>query len=459
MRSQPLFSPRTRRTIWRVALCALVPLLALMALRLIWGWEASHRLAKVIAQLKAEGVQFEPPAVNTPEDQDPQATLLKAVQAISLSSEERDLLSWGDDRASDDLHWNETHMGQIRAIVERNSPAFSWIDKAAFLSGAPHKLPSNSDVDGVFNLCHLLYASALVAHEDHRDLESLLALHRVLVASRIFDQNRRLYCHVNAMALRAGLAAGGLERLDGPLVLQNELQIQQARALLLELNDMKQFQAAAPGAWDGEIAHTKDWFERQLGLDAWWILPLRTDEEARDLLGERHACAGTWLSDWPSATSYFSSASQPLPLGISNLQDITIRLSMDQGTAEEFMRRHFRAAAQSRASAILLAARLYEHTHGRLPDALSELVPDLLPETPVDPFSPRGDPLRYRKDLDGPTVWSVGENGTDDGGITQFDPDGKKKPRWGAYPISRDQLDLIFGAAWTHAKPPATLPN
>jgi hypothetical protein len=70
-----------------------------------------------------------------------------------------------------------------------------------------------------------------------------------------------------------------------------------------------------------------------------------------------------------------------------------------------------------------LALRCYEAEHGRLPERLDELVPEYLPEVPLDPFD--GEPLRYRADGDAaPRVYSIGPNRRDDGGVA--DPRSEK---------------------------------
>ena len=50
------------------------------------------------------------------------------------------------------------------------------------------------------------------------------------------------------------------------------------------------------------------------------------------------------------------------------------------------------------------------------PKSLDELVPDLLPEIPTDPFD--GKPLRYRATTDGFVVYSVYQDKRDDGGVS-----------------------------------------
>jgi hypothetical protein len=71
-----------------------------------------------------------------------------------------------------------------------------------------------------------------------------------------------------------------------------------------------------------------------------------------------------------------------------------------------------RLGRDSALAAIALAR--HRLRNGTFPDTLDTLVPDLLPALPIDPHS--GDPLRYELRDGQPTLWSVGENGVDDGG-------------------------------------------
>ncbi len=62
-----------------------------------------------------------------------------------------------------------------------------------------------------------------------------------------------------------------------------------------------------------------------------------------------------------------------------------------------------------------IALKRHQLRQGRFPNDLSELVPSLLPEVPVDWMS--GQPLRYRLNSDGTyTLYSVGKDGRDDNG-------------------------------------------
>jgi hypothetical protein len=86
---------------------------------------------------------------------------------------------------------------------------------------------------------------------------------------------------------------------------------------------------------------------------------------------------------------------------------------------------HYRALADRRMAATVLACRLFAADHdGRLPRTLEELVPAYLPAVPLDPLAAGGRPLGYvsaEKDPAKPRVYSVGPNGVDDGGA-EADP-------------------------------------
>jgi len=62
-----------------------------------------------------------------------------------------------------------------------------------------------------------------------------------------------------------------------------------------------------------------------------------------------------------------------------------------------------------------IALKRFQLRHGKLPETLNELAPEFLRAVPIDPFD--GKPLRYRSNADGTyLLYSVGEDGKDDGG-------------------------------------------
>ena len=65
-----------------------------------------------------------------------------------------------------------------------------------------------------------------------------------------------------------------------------------------------------------------------------------------------------------------------------------------------------------------LACRLYKSRTGQYPDRLEALVPGILEEVPIDPFT--GKALVYRREGEGFVVYSLGTNEKDDGGRSTF---------------------------------------
>ncbi|HPD29611.1 MAG TPA: hypothetical protein PLL20_06430 [Phycisphaerae bacterium] len=70
--------------------------------------------------------------------------------------------------------------------------------------------------------------------------------------------------------------------------------------------------------------------------------------------------------------------------------------------------------AQVRAARTGLAIERFRSDHGRFPQRLEELVPQYLPALLIDPFDDK--PLRYRVTDDAVIIYSIGEDGIDDGG-------------------------------------------
>ena len=71
--------------------------------------------------------------------------------------------------------------------------------------------------------------------------------------------------------------------------------------------------------------------------------------------------------------------------------------------------------AAREAAITAIALKRYQLTHGDFPADLTALVPEFVSAIPRDPVD--GQPLRYRRNADGTfLLYSVGENGKDDGG-------------------------------------------
>lgn len=86
------------------------------------------------------------------------------------------------------------------------------------------------------------------------------------------------------------------------------------------------------------------------------------------------------------------------------------------------LQRAMRAETERSVCVCAIALKRYSLRYGKFPDTLDALVPEFLSSVPIDYMD--GKPLRYRLNADGSfTLYSVGEDGKDDGGDTALLPD------------------------------------
>jgi len=94
---------------------------------------------------------------------------------------------------------------------------------------------------------------------------------------------------------------------------------------------------------------------------------------------------------------------------------------------------------------IKLAIRAFRLLHGRYPDSLAQLTPEILPALPADPFTD-GQPFRYKPSGNSYLLYSVGPDGKDDGGRmidTGPSPNGGTNQRYFVKPESTG--DVVAG--------------
>jgi hypothetical protein len=98
-----------------------------------------------------------------------------------------------------------------------------------------------------------------------------------------------------------------------------------------------------------------------------------------------------------------------------------------------------RAETERSMAVCAVALKRYSLRHGQLPASLDALVPEFLPAVPTDYMD--GQPMKYHLNPDGSFVlYSVGENGTDDGGDVTLLPD--RKNFWNLW----DRRDFVWPA-------------
>jgi hypothetical protein len=205
--------------------------------------------------------------------------------------------------------------------------------------------------------------------------------------------------------------------------------------LIDKLLDSNESSQSARCAWQFErLTSLDDRFFLSRGFvvprELWWLRPMSRLDHLR-----LSRFAGT-AADALRAESYPRVAAS-LPVEDNRestppaYQMTRTRSSVLRPPARRYAENHFRVIAIHRTTATMLALRLFAVDHdGRLPRTLDELVPRYLPSVPTDPFDPAGRSIRYRPDASPPTLYSVGVDGIDDGGLSPPNTTPRKNGDW-----------------------------
>jgi hypothetical protein len=138
----------------------------------------------------------------------------------------------------------------------------------------------------------------------------------------------------------------------------------------------------------------------------------------------------TWLTDTLNCMEAHIEASQLPPVERlkrsrqirDEIQQLSFLHLMTKNVAPAITRvaeLDLRARAHLELARTALAIERYRLARGQVPQRLEELVPQYLPEVPSDPFD--GNPIRYRRTEPGYCLYSISEDGQDNGGQEKTD--------------------------------------
>ncbi len=403
---------------------------AIVALRLAWGLEASHRLAAEQAAMRSQGIAVTPTELpdpsKIPPDQDAVRPFVQAQSDFKLGDDDNKLVNMFDKTVGidrlDRVTFTPDEISNLRRIWSEHQDVITDLDRSQTLSQCawPNDyhdyfgIPSQYSIAAGNTPAKWLCEKSIIDAADHHDADALRNLRRAVNIGRITRAQPMFISWLVAGAIEMD-AIRTFERLEPALDWNNPAVIQEARSLLQEL---QQFDGSSfLHAWSPEIAFLDYEVGKQREIAAWWLRPLWDDDEARGLqkyAANLPAARAASFPEFKSRLVVFPAAPE------TEFSQVLLLFSKDEDLSDNYGLLVFLRAVDIKAGECLLAARLSNHDHGRFPMAVAEMVPQYLPRLPADPFDPGGKPLRYRLDPGGPTVWSVGENGVDDG--AKFSP-------------------------------------
>ncbi|GMU38141.1 MAG: hypothetical protein KJ057_14000 [Phycisphaerae bacterium] len=454
-----------RRRIWRRAWAGVGLVTALLlSVRIWWGAVAHERLTRAVEAYRAVGEpvfieDFLPPT-GVPDDRNAAKAYEKAAGMIVVP----DAMQVVGTHFFDDFRWARAYPDDARLVVEANAGMLAELHRASALVecdwGVRIVSPIvNTILPTISWTRHLSRSAAPIAVSQHvigddegmmRTLSDLHMAHRRLGEGRTTFAATMLAAQacegLRCSAIEFAAPRLQIERLGtggetGDAVADAAVTVRPAKreqirdevARLLEEDWIRQAWGHAMNTeraslYDFAVNFGNPTFMAGMGIVAplsgrpvrWLIGP------SFDLDAARGMARFTRVRDAGRAASYRQAT---VEVGIDPLQAESldkpgtqieraarlVSLTLMWGV-ERTLNGEFRLKAQRRMAAAALAIRMYEVDHGRRPASLDELVPEYLPGVPEDPFADRGAPIRYTPDADPPVLYSVGPDGTDDGG-------------------------------------------
>jgi hypothetical protein len=317
----------------------------------------------------------------------------------------------------------------LRAAVEAFPGIVERVEAATGKRGVDWQIPYSSPMVGMSksylndqrDMARFLVVAAFEAHARGEDRTAVRRLRQALFAGRAVGEEYGFIEHLVSIGI-SSLASEAVAEIARELRVE-DVGRAEMRGLVDDLLDEESYRAGALRSMIGSQAAGLDAVLTFGGAGAaagtprriaWLLAQPLAWSAARPMMARVTAEGEAALKDnWASARAALpakESGTARTPHGI-------VAGMMGDVAGGIGVRTHFLGLAMRRLAAVAVAARWYAAEHGgALPGELGVLVPDYLPATALaDPMG-GGSMLRY---VSGPTrtvVYSVGQNGTDEGG-------------------------------------------
>jgi len=436
----------------RIIIASTSLIVALVLLRLWWGWYADRLLQAEIDRIVAASEPIYPedfdPKESVPDEQNAARFLQAAEGKLSLTMEQSQLvleLSSSQDMAAKQIN-------AVRGIIEANQEVLVLVRKAR---NSPHcdwglriRSPAiNSGIGsygGQRRLSEFLYVVARYRWDQKEQGEALETLQDILLQGQAIATQPSLLANVVGSGVD-GLSLYELERTAPAVrIAENEVDGVGGAAnrevvlrMIAFLVDEKPQHSAMRGAMRGKRMLIHDFFRCLIdgnrspgslpfggmtGGAYWYARTLQWPITPLYTLNARWALkVATMFREAAEATTFVGVRGILPEIPEDNDRPLVDRLLQPMGwdTFASIHRSfvlHFRHLAMRRMAGIALAIRLFQIDHGLRPQSLGQLVPDYLDAVPADPFGDGARAIGYLPDAVPPILYSIGDDGVDDGG-------------------------------------------
>ena len=433
-----------------------------IVLRIWWGHEAHRRLQAEIQRIQAAGEPIFPadfnPTEEIPKEDNAALALIKASEAYDTTYETKDfpalIVMIDEDWAliAQGIADNAETLALVRSA--RSMAGLDWglrFGSPAIYILLPQLSPQRS-------LARMLARFSAYYHSIGDDAAAVELLRDALRQSELMQEPPMLISYLVGVACSA-LTVRTIEFMAHDLAVGGALGAsrEQVRALIDELLDDQVPRRELRRAMYGERMFQLDCMQQisegnissaalmtiggggvppGVGVFDLLFRPLMLLDGERMLQHMRQMIEACDRPTWPAASEIVDELELKVDQAHVGLERVRRPMSaMLLPSLASVVRSHYKGLAERRMAAIALAIRLYELDHGGRPRELAELVPDYLPAVPIDPMAAGERPIHYLPNAHQPILYSVGENGRDDGGAYVIDAKGY---------VQRDESDIVF---------------
>jgi len=430
----------------------LILILVVVGGHAIWGWWEERKLNEEIGALRAKG---EPMLIeelmNRPVAEGENAVVLlreagEAVDEKSAAWQEFDVLRPG-------LPLTDKEVAGVGRVMEENKMALAKLRAARGKKGVDWQIdpsrPSLSKLRGLDEqkpLANLAADAMLLEHQQGNDREAVELARDLLAQSDALEQMPAgLLPHLIAIGvcsmacdrifeiaadLRVGTKEGevapdDVKKLIDVLLDEKPLKDGQRLAMRVEranqVRGARSLRSIMPPAGGDQ--------RRRLAIMEYVGKPMLL-KDGRLLLAEttQFMNAAQESADWPDFRA--RTIEEIKRMNAMRQSGGHLFLGMLGAIVDRPVERTFRVMTARRLAAVALAMKLYQFEHeGKLPAKLEELVPRYLSQVPADALA-SGKKMGYVAGAQRPRVYSVGENGTDEGGSDAPIKKGFDSGRW-----------------------------
>ena len=447
-------NPRARHSGRAVSVIVLILVVLLMLGHLLWRNLERRRFMAAVQRLQQAGEpvlmdDFNHAPTNDPNNPVPEWRA--AAAALNPVSTGNPL--YRPDVGEVEFPLTDRELAMLRKIVDVNRATLAHAEVAARKTGPPAwdltitslpALMSLPDLNQQRTVARVLGTAAMAAHQRGDDAEAVARLRQMMALNRAVYRQPGIVGHLVGIGI-GERACDTLQKIAPDLRVGSSpdkggqpASVEQVRRLIADLlEDTPQREGQrdafryermslvelaiefAQGNFSTAVAGTPTSSQHPVGG---YLLSPTIYSDGRTILEVASMVVNAAQApDWPAAQARFKLVPDLERLSSArHFLLMTIRIM--QPAWDRAVLQDFRFLTDKRLSAINLAVRWYAVDHeARFPAKLDDLMPEYLPAIPADPMT-TGLPLRYRPG-DTPVVYSVGEDGVDDGGSEQpLDP-------------------------------------